>query len=184
MCPARSRRAVGDLSRMRRTFGAAASRLLRRGSCAAVAGASAWCRPTPGAGRRAAGQPRQPRGARRRCRRRRPEAARAGRRHSDPAGGCQQGDRRCADRAGQRHRRPTGSRRQQAARQGRQRRDRRRAAAVRHLRRRHLRQRPVGLLSDRGRPRRHDRTAAAGQTLAASSQTGDRPTCSGPAPSR
>ena len=81
--------------------------------------------------------------------------ARPRRRHPGPAGKRQQGDRRRADRAGQRRRRAAGSRCQRAAGRGGQHRDRRGAAAVRHLRRRNVCQRPVGFLPDRQRPRRH-----------------------------
>ena len=42
--------------------------------------------------------------------------------------------------------------------------------ALRRLRRRDLRQRPVGFVPGRGRSRRHHRTAAAGETLAVSAQ--------------
>ena len=114
-------------------------------------------RPRHGAGRRRTRQPRRNRDARRRRRQRQPEAAGSRRGHPDPAGERQQGDRRRPDRARRRRRRPAGGRRQPGGAQGRQRRDRRRAAAIRHVRRVDLHERPVGLLRDGHRPRRHHR---------------------------
>ena len=172
---------------MRRTPRASASRLFGRACAVPVTIGVLLASAFSASNGIAAAEPSSPDGHRVACRRdreRQPEAAGPGCRRAGPAGGRQQGDRRCRNRARQRRRGTARRGRQPSGRRRLQRRDQVRATAVRHLRGVDVRQRTVEFVSDRRRPLRHPRHRRGGPDAGRQRTAGRRQTCSGLAPSR